>query len=133
MKVANFQASQSGLQGGRGGFPLVVDLFQRAMGSRRVLDTDWNSLGTETLALILSAVWAVLRSRLTGGGEIGDSVPPPAPSPSFVRGRRAPQSSGSGLRSPFTCDFHCMFCESRCTRREGHTYHSCFEHRHRRQ
>ena len=40
--------------------------------------------------------------------------------------------NAQGLKSPWTCGFHCRFCTQPCSRREGHTFHSCYEHRHRR-
>ena len=42
-------------------------------------------------------------------------------------------SSGSKqLKVPWSCGFQCKWCESACTRHEGHKNHSCYEHRHRR-
>ena len=41
--------------------------------------------------------------------------------------------SSQGLRTPYSCGYHCQYCEAPCTRSEGHVRHSCYEHRHRRQ
>ena len=42
------------------------------------------------------------------------------------------QRSCTGLLTPFSCGYKCKWCEAECTRREGHTHHSCYNCRRRR-
>lgn len=101
------------------------------MGTRDVLATDWQSLSAETLVSILTAVRGVLSQRIVGGEP--SEIPAP-PVPEHPRARRVSRSSaGIPLRSPFACDFRCLFCADRCACREGYAYHSCYERRRRRQ
>lgn len=36
------------------------------------------------------------------------------------------------LLTPWSCGYSCRWCSQACTRKEGHSHHSCYEHRHRR-
>lgn len=36
------------------------------------------------------------------------------------------------LKEPWSCGYRCQWCEQPCKRKEGHSNHSCYEHRHRR-
>ena len=82
------------------------------------MDADWSTLPTFDLIQALLSIILILCERFR--------VPIPALAPSST-----PQ--GSGLESPYQCDFHCAFCSKRCGRnRPGHSHHSCWEHRHHR-
>lgn len=128
--LSHFKRPLLWLRVGSGGFS-PFDFVDVAMGSRGrgALGIDWESLDTETLAHILTTVWAILRARLT---DLTVDHPPP-PVPSEPRDRRPSQVAGARLLTPERCEYHCLYCEERCTRRPGHTFHSCWEHRRRRQ
>ena len=116
------------------GGPSLFASCSQAMGFRQVTDLSEYSV-SELLDLIAKATQLV-REKLSGVGSSAasvassseysvvepDSVPPVASSSSSTR-------NAAGLRSPYTCDFHCKFCDKHCCRAGPHKNHGCIEHR----
>lgn len=111
--------------------PTYIWFFERAMGFRAVSDLSDYSI-SELLALIEHAT-KVLREKISGtarcsspgASSSGVSVIEPEAAASSTPIRR----NSAGLRSPFTCGFHCKFCETQCCRPDPHKNHACIEHR----
>ena len=103
--------------------------FRLAMGDR-CCDLPpciaWQSYSNSALLQTVQEITSVLQERLSA----------PATSRPETGTSGAQGSAGSineqGLVRPWSCGFTCRWCASACTRKEGHTYHSCYEHRHRR-
>ena len=111
--------------------PAFTFFCEQAMGFRAVSDLSDYSIA-ELLSLIEHAT-RVLREKLSGTGRSsspgasssGISVIEPEAASSSTSIRR----NSAGLKSPFTCGFHCKFCDSQCCRPEPHKNHACIEHR----
>lgn len=106
-----------------------VSLF-RAMGDR-LADTDLSLVDTRVLLTLLKKIGDELAGRAESRdlSESSYSVIDPPIASSGKGSGKSPQ----GLLRPYSCGYHCQYCESPCTRNQGHTRHSCYEHRHRRQ
>ena len=90
---------------------------------------DLKKLSDEALVDIIHGATTELHSRLAKS-----SVNRSESTGSFERVDPTASESQSGkqLKKPWTCGYTCRWCESACSRKEGHTYHSCYDHRHRR-
>ena len=99
-----------------------------AMGDAAIIDCS--VLTTSQLLTLFKAVSSEVARRLREAESDSASdysvIDPPTSSASSQPVAAPP------LLQPFRCPFACRWCEGQCTRREGHKYHSCFEHRHRR-
>ena len=115
-----------------------------AMGDRDrafILNFDWATLDTPTLAGIFQLIWTVLRQRLIFGTPTArtDSAPSetswdlPTSSSNLIQEEGLEAGANNRpLLEPWSCGYRCRWCQRACTRAEGHTRHSCYEHRHRR-
>ena len=88
---------------------------------------SWTSYSNEALLKTLQEITGVLQQRLSD----------PATSSAEQSAQGVPAGAttgggGQGLVKPRACGFTCRWCDSACTRKEGHSFHSCYEHRHRR-
>ena len=92
-------------------------------------DLDLKRLSDETLVNLIHGATTELHSRLAKANfNRSESAG------SFEKVDHLPLDSKGGkqLKEPWSCGFKCKWCESACTRHEGHKNHSCYEHRHRR-
>ena len=89
---------------------------------------DLSAVSTSTLLEWIQELLSELTLRFADS-----SVPPvtPGAAPSVSSWDFVPPVDPA-LRRPWACGFHCRWCDSACTRAEGHKHHSCWEHRHRR-
>ena len=143
----------SGSRDGRVG-PQFVSSFLQAMGLRQV--ADLTEYSTAELLLLIQLAISILRQRLSGGVasasqaesdvSLGISVVEPE-APAATTCTQASAGSPPGLsstsstrvdvgfeppqrlRNPWTCEFHCKFCQVQCCRPGPHTNHACVEHR----
>ena len=116
--------------------------LQFAMGdAERALNIDWSTIGTDILVGIFQQIWTVLRQRLIFGDQHSEtsSQAPVASQESWDQAPIAPAvdrnqrvERSRPLLEPWSCGYRCRWCQSACTRAEGHYRHSCYEHRHRR-
>lgn len=104
---------------GRVGAQLNFELFG-AMGEKldRPPGIDWSRYSTTALVEAIQQVAEEIKAR-EGQASAGSASAAVAP-------------EGQGLLEPWSCGYRCKWCASPCTRAEGHTRHSCYEHRHRR-
>ena len=106
-------------------------VFSQAMGFRAVTDLSDYSV-PELLALIEQAT-KILKDKITGTSSSAASVCSSSGvsviEPDATSSTVPVQRNAAGLRSPFTCEFHCKFCNSQCCRPEPHKNHACVEHR----
>ena len=98
------------------------------MGDAAIIDCS--VLTTNQLLVLFQAVSEEVARRLRDAEDSTSEYLFVEPPPS----RSSAQSSSAAppLLQPFRCPYSCRWCEERCTRREGHKYHSCFDHRRRR-
>ncbi len=98
----------------------------------RLASLDLSVVDTPVLLKLLKNIGEELAYRADSAERASESaysvVDPPLSSTGKGSGKNA-----SGLLTPYTCGFHCQYCSDPCTRSQGHTRHSCYEHRHRRQ
>jgi len=98
----------------------------------RLASLDLSVVDTAILLRLLKNIGdeLALRADLAerGSESAYSVVDPPASSSGKGSGK-----NGSGLLKPYACGYHCQYCDAPCTRSQGHTRHSCYEHRHRRQ
>ena len=99
----------------------------------------WTAYETSVLLEVVGAILAVIADRVAGSPVPGISSTSAAGSgSSFVASSssQAPEPvvepPPQGLRAPWTCGFHCKYCTNPCTRKEGHSNHSCWWCRHKR-
>ena len=118
--------------GGWEGSPQFV--VSSAMGDRRCGEPPciaWNSYSDSALLKTVQSITEVLQQRL--GQPSSTTVASDLPvSSGTTAGGQPSGGSDQGLIKPWACVFTCRWCESACTRKEGHSFHSCYEHRHRR-
>ena len=120
-----------GSSGGRVG--PCVQFLRRAMGFRRVSDLSEYSV-SELLDLIEKAT-KLVRDKLDNSWDCGASGVSSSgysvvePEPAGASSSAAVPRNAAGLKSPYTCDFHCKFCQSQCCRPHPHKNHACIEHR----
>ena len=120
---------------GRGG--LLQSFFSLAMGDKGPGQNCppgiyWASYSTPPLLETIQRILIVLSER---AAEVADSdwqveagsTAASSQAPIPPRG-----NSGGALLEPWTCGFRCKHCQNRCTRREGHSNHSCWDCRHKR-
>ena len=95
-----------------------------AMGDAAIIDCS--VLTTNQLLVLFQAVSEEVARRLRDAEDSTSEYLFVEPPPS----RSSAQSSSAAppLLQPFRCPYSCRWC----TRREGHKYHSCFDHRRRR-
>ena len=98
-----------------------------AMGDR-LASVDLSVIETRTLVSLLRDELAIRAE----GRDLSESSFSVIETPAGHSGKGSGKSS-QGLLTPYSCGYHCQYCESPCTRSEGHVRHSCYEHRHRRQ
>lgn len=94
-------------------------------------NTDLTLVDTRILVTLLKKIGDELATRAEGREPSESSysvIDPPVPFPGKGSGK-----SPQGLLRPYSCGYHCQYCELPCTRNQGHVRHSCYEHRHRRQ
>lgn len=109
---------------GSGGSSTFVIRFFQAMGFRKVADlTDYSTV--ELLDLISSAS-AIVRSRVASETSQSQSTP----GSEVAASSEVAQATGTVLKNPLTCEFHCRHCNAQCYRVTAHTLHSCAEHKH---
>ena len=109
-----------------------------AMGERRCStppSISWTSYSNTALLQTIQQITVTLQQREHSGESAtpaasseGYSVQPPL---TGTAGTSA-EVGGQPLQKPWSCGFTCRWCQAACTRREGHSFHSCYEHRHRR-
>ena len=110
-----------------------VQFLRRAMGFRRVSDLSEYSV-SELLDLIEKAT-KLVRDKLDNSWDCGASGVSSSgysvvePEPAGASSSAAVPRNAAGLKSPYTCDFHCKFCQSQCCRPHPHKNHACIEHR----
>ena len=101
-------------------FSLVGVTIDRAIPA--VMDAA--SISSYSLAQLVYFLWLIARELCNRFGAPIENTPAGASS-----GVQPPPV----LETPFQCAFHCKYCRKRCTRRKpGHSGHSCFEHKDRR-
>ena len=105
--------------------------FWTAMGFRAV--TDLSDYSIQELLSLIEQATKVLKDKLTGGLSSAASVASSSSfsvlEPEVSSSPVAVQRNAAGLRSPFSCGFHCKFCDKQCCRPEPHKNHACVEHR----
>ena len=87
----------------------------------------WASYSSGALLESIQQIAAVLKDREDKASSSWDVA-----SDSSAGGVQQPELTAQGLKKPWTCGFCCRWCEEPCLRKEGHTFHSCYNHRHRR-
>lgn len=124
--ICNFHSS-----GWAGGNPFRFS--RRAMGEKRLCGDSpciaWDSYSSGALLKTVQEITAVLQNR----------VDPQLPSHtvSVEASTSGAASTGGatndqGLLKPWSCGYTCRWCDAACTRKQGHNFHSCYEHRNRR-
>ena len=121
-------------RGGRVGLHLARS-FSMSHGEKPVSSQApgiaWSSYTTGALLETIQQITDTLKKREELSGSSGSSVWDLA-GDSGAAGAQQPEYNSQDLRKPWTCGYSCRWCDEPCQRKEGHTYHSCFEHRHRR-
>ena len=104
-------------------------------GDKPVSDTApriaWQCYTTSALLDTLGEITAVLKEREKKDEVVSPSVWDP-PEVETATDSQGPELTAQGLKKPWTCGYCCRWCSEPCGRKEGHTFHSCYEHRHRR-
>ena len=96
---------------------------------------DLKKLSDSALVDLIHCATSELHSRLALAKENKKDIERSFSSGSFEQVDQSPvhsQKEDKALKEPWSCGFRCKWCKCACTRREGHTHHSCYEHRHRR-
>ena len=126
-------------EGGRGGFAVVFVIL--AMGDRcnQPPGISWRAYDTAVLLQVVSTILAIVAERVaeehtpisTASGAASSSSPsvPAVASTGTTVQNLVPDPP---LLEPFQCNYRCLHCTNRCTRREGHKFHSCWTCRHKR-
>ena len=131
MHGAGMQSSIS--KWGVGG--LFTILFcSSAMGDRRCGEPPciaWNSYSDSALLKTVQSITEVLQQRLDQPSSTTVNRDLSAAS-GGATGHQPSGASDQGLIRPWSCGYTCRWCASACTRKEGHSFHSCYEHRNRR-
>ena len=92
---------------------------------------SWNSYSDKALLETLQEVTSVLHNRACTQGNLQPAAGSGGTPAGSVSGT-TPVVNEQGLQKPWSCGFTCRWCASPCARKEGHSFHSCYEHRHRR-
>ena len=110
--------------------PLSICFIMQSHGVK-ISDFDLKELTNQELVVLQNRVSNEIQTRLLLSDIDSNSVgsysvidPPTVGSSSA--------SPATGLRVPYSCGFKCKWCEAACTRRVGHTHHSCYYCRRRR-
>lgn len=119
-----------GPKGGLGGLTFLCD-STGAMGEKRLgvaPGIAWSNYTTPALLQSIQDIVVELSAR--------DQTPaieglPSSTTPGAAASASSGASSSQGLKAPWSCGYRCQWCERACTRKEGHSRHSCYDCRYK--